>query len=102
MRNPACSSETKLKENLGIFSCSEVIVRMLGWFLHFPIAFKVGCSMLSDKGSQPSQFGIFRFFTADEKKLFSFFATFPQSVNKESLSSVKFFLKIELYSIKAV
>ena len=49
-----CSFETKLKENLGAFSCSEVIVKMLRWFLHFTIAFKVGWSMLSDKGSQPS------------------------------------------------
>ena len=49
-----CSFETKLKENLGVFSCSEVIVSMLGWFLHLTIAAKLGCSMLSDKGSQPS------------------------------------------------
>ena len=45
--------------------------------------------MLSDKGSQPLWLGIFRFFTTDEKKLFSSFATFPQSVTKESCSSVK-------------
>ena len=48
--------------------------------------------MLSDKGSQPLWLGIFRFFTTDEKKLFSSFATFPQSVTKESFSSVKLIL----------
>ena len=45
--------------------------------------------MLSDKGSQPSWLGIFRFFTTDEKKLFGSVATFPQSVTKEWFSSVK-------------
>ena len=37
----------------------------------------------------------------DEKKLFSAVATFPQSVTKESFSSVKLIpYKIELYSIR--
>ena len=59
--------------------------------------------MLSDKGPHPSWFGIFRFFTTDEKKLFSSFATIPQSVTKESFNSVKLILsEIELYSIKTV
>ena len=38
----------------------------------------------------------------DEKKLFSAVATFPQSVTKESFSSLKLipYKKIELYSIR--
>ena len=49
-----CYFETKLKENLGVFSCSDATVRMLGWCLHFTAAVKVRWSMLSDKGSLPS------------------------------------------------
>ena len=36
-----CPFKTKLKKNVDVFSCSENIVRILGWF-HFTIAFKVG------------------------------------------------------------
>ena len=45
--------------------------------------------MLSEKVSQSPKLGIFRFFTTDEKKIFSSFTTFLQSVYKESFSLVK-------------
>ena len=68
------------------------------------IAFKVGWSVInSDNRSQSSSFGIFRFFTTDEKKLFSSFAAFPQSVTKNHFLQLNsFFLKTELYLIKTV
>ena len=81
--------ETKLKENLGVFSCSDAIIMMLECFLHFTIAFKIRWPMLSEKVSQSPKLGIFRFFTTDEKKIFSSFTTFLQSVYKESFSLVK-------------
>ena len=48
--------------------------------------------MLPDKRSQRSQFEILRFVITEENKLFSSFATFPQSVTKESFYSVKLIL----------
>ena len=55
------SLETKLKEKVALFLYSDAIARILGWFLHLAIAFRVGSSMFSAKESQYSLFGILRF-----------------------------------------
>ena len=77
------SLETKLKERFPQFLYSDAISRILGWFLHLAVVFRVGSSTFSAKESQFSQFGILRFFTAFAKKLFSSFAASSQFVNKE-------------------
>ena len=46
------SLETKLKENFALFLYSDVIARILGWFLHLVVAFRIGSSMFSAKESQ--------------------------------------------------
>ena len=48
------SLETKLKEKLSQFIYSDAIARILGWFLHLAIAFRVGSPILSGKESQCS------------------------------------------------
>ena len=40
---------------------------MLGWFAYLSIAFKVGCGILSDKGLQFLNLGIFKLVTIFEK-----------------------------------
>ena len=46
------SLETKLKEKFALFLYSDAIARILGWFLHLEMAFRVGSSIFSAKESQ--------------------------------------------------
>ena len=46
------SLETKLKEKFALLLYSDAIARILGWFLHLTIAFRVGSIMFSAKESQ--------------------------------------------------
>ena len=46
------SLETKLKEKFALLLYSDAIARILGWFLHLAIDFRVGPSMFSAKESQ--------------------------------------------------
>ena len=46
------SLETKLKEKFAQLLYSDAIARILGWFLHLAIAFRVGSIMFSAKESQ--------------------------------------------------
>ena len=48
------SLETKLKEKFAPFLYSDAIARILGWFLHLAIVFRVGSSIFSAKESQSS------------------------------------------------
>ena len=48
------SLETKLKKKLSLFVYSDAIVRILEWFFHLAIAFRVESSMFSAKESQCS------------------------------------------------
>ena len=45
----ASSLERKLKEMFAQFLYSDTIGRILGWFLHLEIAFRIGSSMFSAK-----------------------------------------------------
>ena len=46
------SLELKLKEKFALFLYSDAIARILGWFLHLAIAFRVGSSMFSTRELQ--------------------------------------------------
>ena len=46
------SLETKLKEKFALFLYSDAIARILGWFLHLAIAFRVRSSIFSAKELQ--------------------------------------------------
>ena len=82
------SLEIKSKEHLALFSYLDTIARMLGWFLHLTIAFRIGSLIFSVKESQFS----LKFFTVLTKKLLSSFATLLQFSSKESFSSVRLIL----------
>ena len=46
------SLETKLKEKFALFLNSDAIARILGWFVHLAVAFRVGSLIFSAKESQ--------------------------------------------------
>ena len=46
------SLETKWNEKFAQFLYSDAVARILGWFLHLAVAFRVGSSILSAKESQ--------------------------------------------------
>ena len=46
------SLETKLKEKFALFLSSDAIARILGWFVHLAVAFRVGSLIFSAKESQ--------------------------------------------------
>ena len=79
------SLEIKWKKKFDLFLYSDAIARILGWFLHLAIDFRVGLSMFSAKESQFSWFEILRFFTAFTKKLLGSFATSSQFFIKDLL-----------------
>ena len=46
------SLETEFKEKFALFLYSDVIARILGWFIYLAIVFTVGSAMFSAKESQ--------------------------------------------------
>ena len=58
---------------------------MLGWLAYLSIALKVGCGILSDKGFQFLNLGIFKLVTIIfEKNVFNISETLPSSLNISS------------------
>ena len=59
---------------------------MLGWFAYLSIALKEGCEILSEKGLQFLNLGMFKLVTIFGKNAFNVSATLPSSMTILSFS----------------